>query len=85
MTFNYDARADVLYLTFETPKRGPQFHHIEAMSGDIYRIDEDRHVVVGCTVRDFLKRVHVEEIDLPEIGPVSYDPSQMSLFQPQEA
>ena len=85
MTLTYDANADTLYLTFEAPRGGPQFYHIEAKTGDVYRIDEERRVIVGCTIIQFLRRIGREDITLPEIGPVGYDPDQMELFNPQEA
>lgn len=85
MTLTYDSSADTLYLTFEDPRRGPQFFHVESKAGDIYRIDESRNVIVGCTILQFMKRANREDIILPEIGPVGYDPSQMLLFEPQEA
>jgi hypothetical protein len=84
VTLEYDANTDTLHVTFEKPQRGKQFYHIESNDGDVYRIDEDRKVIVACTVLQFLKRSSHEDITLPEIGPVSYDPDQMLLFQPQE-
>lgn len=85
MTLSYDATTDTLYLAFERAMRGPQFHQIESTCGDIYRIDDSRNVIVGCTVLDFFRRCQESSIDLPEIGPVHYDPEQLSLFDPQEA
>lgn len=85
MTLTYDAQSDVLYLTFKDQRRGTEFHHIESESGDVYRIDEEREVIVGCTILNFMKRAKRDDIQLPEIGPVSYDPRQIPLFQPEEA
>ena len=78
MTFSYDAKADVLYVTFEKIQRPALY--IENETGDILRIDEQSGKIVGCTVLFFLHRAKDGPISVPEVGVVPFNQIASSLL-----
>lgn len=80
MRISYSKDADVLYLTFG--EQGKYATYIEKENGDILRIDPRSGKVLGVTIQLFLYRLKSgEKIEIPEIGPVSFNHAMMSLVE----
>jgi uncharacterized protein YuzE len=65
MTLSYDARADVLYVTF----RDGITHqgYLENEDGDVIRFNQENQEIVGCTILFFQERARAGRINVPEI------------------
>jgi uncharacterized protein YuzE len=78
MTFSYDDKADVLYLTFE--KSEGKVVYLENSQGDVLRLDEQSGKVIGCTIIFFLRRAREGPILVPEITSVPINQIANSLI-----
>ena len=56
---NYDAEADVLYISFGNPRKA---EGIDVGDGTILRIDPDTGEVIGITLLDFKRRAESKEV-----------------------
>ncbi len=56
---NYDAEADVLYVSFGKPRKA---EGIDIGDGTILRIDPDTGEVIGITLLDFKRRTSNSEV-----------------------
>lgn len=72
MTFSYDGKSDVLYVTFEAlPPRA--YAYVENENGDVLKIDRVSRRVVGCTIPFFQERAKSGSVVIPEIGAVPFN------------
>jgi len=56
---NYDAEADVLYISFGNSRKA---EGIDIGDGTILRIDPDTEEVIGITLLDFKRRAESKEV-----------------------
>ncbi len=80
MTFSYDKRADVLYISFEALP--PQdYLVVENETGDILKLNKKNGSVVGCTIPFFMERFRKGKIEIPEVGGVPFNALAKDLLR----
>ena len=67
MTFSYDKRADVLYVSF-TATQPTDYFVTENENGDILKISRSTGAVVGCTIPSFVSRSQKGKVPVPGVG-----------------
>jgi uncharacterized protein YuzE len=77
MTFDYDKRADVLYVTLRTV--ASPCRYIENEEGVIFRVELESKEIVGVTIPFFSRLMRSGKVSIPEIA--SFAPSHDLLSE----
>ena len=67
MTFSYDKRADVLYVSFATVTPA-DYYVSENENGDVLKISRSTGQVVGCVIPSFVARSQKGTVPVPGVG-----------------